>query len=233
MAEVRSIVGVLEPDPATSRMLVGLLRQAVPGADVAVIDVNRPLGDAADYLLIAMGPGTSVPASLSRDGEKPTIGGDTPLIKFLALANLTDLSEWAAAGAAGFVQMNVRRAELRTAVETVLAGGGYVSLPLLASLFDGQRDKTRDLSLLTLTPREQEILCYIALNMSNKDIARRLALSVRTVETHRLHIRRKTGAGSRASLVQLAEKFGLLSHYPTREEVLQHPLVARGLHEDE
>ncbi|HRE20720.1 MAG TPA: response regulator transcription factor [Rhabdaerophilum sp.] len=233
MAEVRSTVGVLEPDPGISRVLVGLLRQVMPHVRVILIDPKGSPDDTADCTLIVAGPGASATVSCTRVDRQAPGAGDVPIIKVLASANVTDMSDWVAAGAVGFLLQTVRRAEFRTAIETVLAGGGYVSLPLLAGLFAGERDKSRDLSLLMLTPREQEILCYIALNMSNKDIARRLALSVRTVETHRLHIRRKTGAGSRIALVQLAEKFGLLGHYPTRDETGLYPGASRALHEDE
>lgn len=233
MAEVRSRIGVLEPDPATGQALTSLLRQVVPHMQVAAVDPNGLPGDALNFGLIVAGPGTSTAASYGLEGHRVPGTGETPVIKVLASANVTEMSDWVMAGAAGFVLPNVRLAELLIAIETVLGGGGYVSLPLLSGLFAGERDKARDLSLLTLTPREQEILCYIALNMSNKDIARRLGLSVRTVETHRLHIRRKTGAGSRVELVQLAEKFGLLSHYPVREEASLHPASSRSLHEDD
>lgn len=232
MAEVRSTVGVLEPEPEIGRALVGLLRQVMPHANVALIDPRRLKGDETIYTLVVVGPGISTAESCRRTGDETPVVGDNPVIKILASANVTDMTDWVMVGAAGFVLPNVRRSEMRLAVETVLAGGGYVSLPLLAALFAGQHDKARDLSLLTLTPREQEILCYIALNMSNKDIARRLGLSVRTVETHRLHIRRKTGAGSRVALVQLAEKFGLLSRYPMRDEATMYS-PRRGLHDDE
>ena len=226
MADIRLKVGVLEPDEVIGGALADLLREAMPRIEVMLASPRGLRGKPRDCSLIVAGPGT-------RAGEHGAYCAEiAPVIKVLASTTAIDMADWARAGAAGFVLLGTRRAEMRLAVETVLAGGGYVSLPILAAFFTGAQDTARDLSVLTLTPREQEVLCYIALNMSNKDIARRLGLSVRTIETHRLHIRRKTGAGSRVALVQLAEKFGLLAPYLVPDEKTAYP-AARGLHEDE
>ena len=55
-----------------------------------------------------------------------------------------------------------------------------------------------------LTVREQEVLQHIADGQSNKQIARDLDLSVRTVETHRLNIKRKLGIEGQAELIKFA-----------------------------
>lgn len=60
-----------------------------------------------------------------------------------------------------------------------------------------------------LTPREAEILRFLSAGFSNKEVARRLNLSVRTVETHRLNLRRKTQTGRLKDLVALARQLGL------------------------
>lgn len=60
-----------------------------------------------------------------------------------------------------------------------------------------------------LTPREAEILRFLSAGFSNKEVARRLSLSVRTVETHRLNLRRKTHTGRLKDLVSLARQLGL------------------------
>jgi two-component system secretion response regulator SsrB len=62
---------------------------------------------------------------------------------------------------------------------------------------------------LDLTHRETEILRLLSAGFSNKEVARRLDLSVRTVETHRLNLRRKTQTGRLKDLVSLARKLGL------------------------
>lgn len=232
MAGVRSRVVILEPDPAIGRAMVRLLREVMPHALVSTMGIQALQASAQDLTLIIAAPEVRA-EEFGRVYEGQSSGGAvTPVIKVFASQNAGDIAEWAKVGAAGFVLASVRRAEMRLAIETVLAGGGYVSVPLLPAFSAGERDKALDLAMLMLTPREQEVLCHIALNMSNKDIARRLGLSVRTIETHRLHIRRKTGAGSRLALVQLAERLGLLSQYPIRHGAAPQP-VPRGLHEDE
>jgi two-component system, LuxR family, response regulator FixJ len=58
--------------------------------------------------------------------------------------------------------------------------------------------------LASLTPREREVMLLIVAGHSNKDIATKLGLSTRTIETHRGHIMEKTGAHSLADLIELA-----------------------------
>ena len=59
-----------------------------------------------------------------------------------------------------------------------------------------------------LTDREFEVLGHIAAGRSNKEVARKLGTSVRTVETHRLNLRRKTKTGRLSDLVTLARDLG-------------------------
>ena len=58
--------------------------------------------------------------------------------------------------------------------------------------------------MAALTPREREVMLLIVAGHSNKEIARQLELSTRTIETHRGHIMEKTGAHSLADLIALA-----------------------------
>jgi DNA-binding NarL/FixJ family response regulator len=61
-----------------------------------------------------------------------------------------------------------------------------------------------------LTPRETEVLQAIAQGYTNRQIAERLHLSVRTVETHRANLRAKLSIHSRAGLVRYAAEHGLI-----------------------
>ncbi|MGH3249631.1 MAG: response regulator transcription factor, partial [Trebonia sp.] len=61
-----------------------------------------------------------------------------------------------------------------------------------------------------LTRREREILRLVALGYTNAEISQTLSLAVRTVETHRAHIVRKTGAKTRAQLVRFARDAQLI-----------------------
>jgi two-component system response regulator NreC len=65
-------------------------------------------------------------------------------------------------------------------------------------------------ALDTLSPREREVFRLLTLGHTNPEIAARLYLSVRTVESHRASLQQKLGLGSRAELVDLALRRGLL-----------------------
>ncbi|MDB5893408.1 MAG: DNA-binding response regulator, partial [Rhodoferax sp.] len=65
-----------------------------------------------------------------------------------------------------------------------------------------------------LTLRESDVLALLAQGWSNKEIAERLGASIRTVETHRLHLRRKLHIEGRAALVKYAVDHADLSMQP-------------------
>jgi two-component system response regulator NreC len=106
------------------------------------------------------------------------------------------------AGAKGFVVKQSAASELVDAVRSVLDGQTYINPNLGARLAaepeapDGPPDD--------LTPREVEVLGLLALGYMNPEIADQLVLSVRTVETHRANIQRKTGLSTRAELIAYA-----------------------------
>ena len=94
-----------------------------------------------------------------------------------------------AAGALGYVSKELADRELPLAVRAASRGEQYVSPPLAARLDALDRSLTEH----KLTPREVEVLRLIALGHTSVEIARKLHLSPRTVETHRAHIHRKLG----------------------------------------
>ena len=99
------------------------------------------------------------------------------------------------AGARGYVLKDAPAEEIINAIETVANGGNYFSSGLKIST---------PLAVQILTQREQCILNSIATGKSNKHIARELDLSVRTVETHRLNIKRKLNIEGQADLIRYA-----------------------------
>lgn len=102
------------------------------------------------------------------------------------------------AGARGYVLKDAPAMDIIAAIETVRSGGIYYSAGLSKHLAAPAAPS------LLLTPREKEILQRIASGKSNKHIARELDLSVRTVETHRLNIKRKLGIEGQADLIRFA-----------------------------
>lgn len=102
------------------------------------------------------------------------------------------------AGARGYVLKDAPAMDIITAIDTVMSGGIYYSAGL-------SRQLSRPMPpALLLTPREREVLTCIATGKSNKHIAREMNLSVRTIETHRLNIKRKLGIEGQADLIRFA-----------------------------
>ena len=122
------------------------------------------------------------------------------------------------AGASGYVLKRAATEELTQAIRTVVAGGVYLDPRLADNVFIGL---IRDQSLkdgrqhTELSQRETEVLRLIALGYGNKEIAARLAISVRTVETYKTRLMEKLDLHSRVDIVRYALHQGWLQtlHY--------------------
>jgi DNA-binding NarL/FixJ family response regulator len=115
------------------------------------------------------------------------------------------------AGAAGYLVKNAHANELRLAVEAVARGDTWLSPPVsntVAALARGGLSNGGPLGLLT--PRQREVLQLVAEGHSTKEIAHRLGLSVKTVETHRTQLMEKLDIHGVAGLVRCAIKWGLV-----------------------
>lgn len=108
------------------------------------------------------------------------------------------------AGACGYVLKDATSKEIIAAIRAVAAGATYCSAPLTAALAGGNGSTAE----APLTEREREILILVAQGNSNKRIAQQLDVSVRTVETHRLNLRRKLGIETPAGLIKYALQRG-------------------------
>jgi two-component system, NarL family, response regulator NreC len=111
-----------------------------------------------------------------------------------------------ASGALGFVLKELADGELPQAVRAAACGEEYVS-PRVRDKLDALR---RSLTDHELTMREVEILRLIALGHTSTEMAGKLRVSPRTVESHRARIHNKLGLGTRAELVRYALGRGLL-----------------------
>ncbi|MCG4452363.1 MULTISPECIES: response regulator transcription factor [unclassified Pseudomonas] len=109
------------------------------------------------------------------------------------------------AGARGYVLKDAASWEIVAAIDAIAAGGSYYSTDLLEKTVSPPAADDE------LTPREREVLQMLVQGLSNKAIARLLDISVRTIETHRLSIRRKLGVDTPAGLVKYALERGWLS----------------------
>ncbi|HYM54277.1 MAG TPA: response regulator transcription factor [Solirubrobacteraceae bacterium] len=189
------------------------LRQLLDGEqDVEVIAeaddlesvVRHVQGQAPHVLVLDLGmPGGSSVEAIGQLRER------TPETQIVVLS-LEDSPMFAQraflAGAIGFVAKDLADGELPAAIRAAARGEEYVR-PRMADRLDALH---RSLTENRLTPREVEVLRLIALGHTSVEIARKLRLSPRTVETHRAHIHRKLGLASRAELVRYALRRGLL-----------------------
>lgn len=118
------------------------------------------------------------------------------------------------AGGAGYVLKRAAEAELLAAIRAVHRGEAFVDPAMTRTLIQnylGQAEPVAQPSASTeLSPRETEVLALIAAGYTNQQIAEKLVISVKTVETHKAHIMEKLAARSRVDLVRYALEKGLL-----------------------
>jgi two-component system nitrate/nitrite response regulator NarL len=109
----------------------------------------------------------------------------------------------------GYVLKNIGKHELVKALEKISGGGIYFSEEVLKEMARASEMKKENVDA-HLTAREKEIIQLIEKELSNKQIAEKLFLSERTVETHRKNIFRKTNTSSVIGLVKYAYEHKLI-----------------------
>ncbi len=107
-------------------------------------------------------------------------------------------------GASGYVLKNATQEELTDAIVTVIKGKTYLSEEASHTL---RKDEE---ATIVLTRREKEVLELIADGMTNNEIAKKLFISVTTVDTHRKNLLAKLEAKNTASLVRIATQMQLI-----------------------
>lgn len=144
-----------------------------------------------------------------------TLVRDLPSIKVLTLTRHGDaayLQQLLEAGVTGYVLKQSRATELLHAIRAVAAGGTYLDPSVAGKITDTYARRSHELAsgASPLTPREEQVLRQVAWGYSNKEIAGRLELSVKTVETHKANAMQKLGARSRIDVVRFAVLNGWL-----------------------
>lgn len=118
------------------------------------------------------------------------------------------------AGATGYLLKDAATAELRLALDAVRSGETYLSPSISKEVLARHRRQALDPKADTtkaLTPRMREIVQLIAEGRSTKEIAFLLNLSVKTIETHRMHLMARLGLHDVAGVVRYALRTGLIS----------------------
>jgi DNA-binding NarL/FixJ family response regulator len=173
---------------------VDVVRRTLP--DVVLLDVHLPGGG-----------GAAVIGGVAEQGVAA---------RFLALS-VSDAAEDVIgvirAGARGYVTKAISGDELVDAVERVASGDAVFS-PRLAGFalnaFAADLPRPTDPELDLLTPREREVMRLLARGYAYKEIARRLSISIKTVETHASAVLRKLQLSSRNELASWAARRRLL-----------------------
>jgi DNA-binding NarL/FixJ family response regulator len=179
------------------RMAVRLSRELVP--QVVIMDVGMP--------------------DLNGIEATRQVLADTPGLKVIALSMHSDrrfVVNMLKAGASGYLLKDSAFEELAAAIRVVMLNKTYLSPGVtdivIKDYVQGPREDSSVFSVLT--PREREVLQLMAEGKSTKQIADRLHVSIKTIETHRQQIMTKLGIHSVAELTKYAVREGLSSLEP-------------------
>ena len=172
---------------------IPLIKELDP--EVVLLDVHLPDGS-GDAIIEAVAP-------------------ERPDVRFLALS-VSDAAEDVIAiiraGARGYVTKTISGGELQEAIERVASGDAVFSPRLAGFVLDAYRSEQRGESseLDELTPREREVLQLIARGYLYKEIAARLHISAKTVESHVSSVLRKLQLSTRHELTRWATQHRLV-----------------------
>lgn len=138
-----------------------------------------------------------------------------PLLKILALSSYDELAfveSMRDAGAKGYLLKNVEGPELLKAIKSVLDGKNYYSHEIAIKLLENMEniDTRRAQRTKILTKRETEVLQLIAMEFTNDEIAQKLFVSKKTINSHRQHLLAKLHAKNTAGLVRAAIRMKLI-----------------------
>lgn len=163
--------------------------------DIVLLDINIPGVD-----------GIQVTRSLTKALPQ------TRVLILTLYEGVSMLREAMAAGAAGYIVKKAVDVELVGAINAVRRGEIYVHPSMTQALIKDMspRAETDKPPLASLTPREIEVLRLLARGQTNRQIAKTLTLSVRTVDTHRANLMSKLNATSREDLIKYALEHNLL-----------------------
>jgi DNA-binding NarL/FixJ family response regulator len=173
---------------------IGMIRTTRP--DVVLLDVHMPDGGGRAVI----------------DAVHP----DLPEVRFLALSvsdAAEDVIDVIRAGARGYVTKSISPPELVAAVRRIHEGDAVFSSRLagfVLDAFSGETPQAADPDLDLLSAREREVLRYIARGYAYKEVAHRLGISIKTVETHVSSVLRKLQLSTRYELTRWATDRSLL-----------------------
>jgi DNA-binding NarL/FixJ family response regulator len=208
---------LLADDHALVRAGIRALLEGLEG-----VTVVAEAGNGSDVLALAH---KHCPDVVLLDISMPGLGGleasaqlkqDLPEVRVVMLsmhANEEYVLQALRAGAVGYMLKDSATAELELALQAVMRGENYLSPRISKQMVEGyvQRVGGEQPAADNLTPRQRQVLQLIAGGHSTKEIAYRLELSVKTVETHRAQLMDRLQIRDIAGLVKYAIRNGLVS----------------------
>lgn len=203
-------------DHALVRAGMKALLQKIEGIEV--------VGDMGDGLEAIKSVQMDAPDLVLMDIAMPGLNGldatarivkDSPTTRVILLsmhANEEYFRQALQVGASGYLLKGAELAELELAIRTVSRGETYLTPTIAKYAVEAYRTKPEGLSgpLARLSSRQREILQLIAEGQTTKDIAQRLSVSVKTVETHRSQLMERLDIHDVPGLVRLAIRVGLI-----------------------
>lgn len=171
---------------------------------IEVINKTNPDGVLLDVRLPA-GTGDAIVSAIKETGA------DTKFLVLSVSAERADVARMLHAGVDGYLLKSTLGDQLGDLVQEVLDGGRPISPQIAGFMLDIDEAVETAPEIENLTPREREVVQYIARGYSYRKAAEALFLSVKTVETHMGNIFDKLGVASRYELAMKAFESGILS----------------------
>ena len=216
IAGVRSLIEA-EPDlecvgvATTGAAGLKLVEETDP--DVIVLDVSLP---DTNGLMIAK--------QIAESGRRGHI------VMMTLLEGRTYIEQAIQAGAKGIVQKRSGEQHLLLAIRTAMLGGLYLDPATARDMSAPEMDECRvDPAPKDLTNRESEVLRMVAFGFSNKEVAHKVSVSVKSVETYKARAKEKLKLYSRAQIVNFALNSGWFNRPQNNTEAIRAPATGRSL----
>jgi DNA-binding NarL/FixJ family response regulator len=178
-------------EAANGQILIDLL-QTTP-ADIILMDINMPVMN-----------GLEATKYVTRHYKK------TKVVVLSMMDHPGYLKQMMEAGAEGYVLKSAGKEELIRAIKTVYSGRSFISPEISLKVAAADSKELESKKMVKLTKRELQVLELLAEGLTNKEIAEKIYLSKRTVETHRKNLIDKTNSKNSSALIKYAIVNGIL-----------------------
>lgn len=220
-ADTQARVLVVDGNPVSRENIKSILRQrqidVIGLTDSARMALDLLAGQAVEVAILDVSLPDPGPVVLTR--RITELYPNTAVLIVTDIHDMEFVSRMLQAGAHGYVLRRTLESELAFAVGRLVDGHRYFSSEVTYGIMRhflaggealSQRPSVAKLGHSPLTQREQEILRWIANQFTNQEIADKLSISLRTVDTHRRNLLQKLGVKNTAGLVRYAVQHNLV-----------------------